>query len=92
MRGDNEKPKNKFENDEQYVLISRHFFYFGRNAIKIPAKYRDDFVKRGPGFRYPAEGADITRFLSWVEEHERGMLGEPCGKDWLARREPERCK
>jgi len=90
-RGDNIRPKDKFEAHKQYALISRHFFYFGRRAIKIPPRFRG-FKKRGPGFRSQFEDTDIMRFLRWVEEHERGMLGEPCGKDWLASREPKECK
>lgn len=90
-RGDNIRPNGKFETHEQFVLISRHFFYFGRRAIKIPARFRG-FEKRGPGFRCQFENADIARFVKWIEEHKLGMLGEPCGKDWRARREPKGCK
>jgi hypothetical protein len=32
-RGDNKRPRKVFEKREQFVLISRHFYYFGSNAI-----------------------------------------------------------
>lgn len=90
-RGDNIRPKSKFETHEQFVLISRHFFYFGERAIEIPARFRG-FEKRGRGFRCRFEDADITEFVKWIEKHKRGMLGDPCGKEWRARREPKGCK
>lgn len=90
-RGDNIRPNGKFETYEQFVLISRHFFYFGRRAIEIPARFRG-FEKRGPGFRCRFQDADITQFVKWIERHKRGMLGEPCGKEWLARKEVKACK
>lgn len=90
-RGDNIKPNGKFEEHDQFVLISGHFSYFGRRAIDIPVRFLG-FVKRGPGFRCRFENSDITRFVKWIGEQERGMRGEPCGKDWLARKEPKGCK
>lgn len=91
QRGDNIKPKGKFEKHDQFVLISRHFVYFGRTAITIPDRFRR-FEKRGPGFRSQFKDADITQFVKWIENHTHGRLGEPCGKDWLARRKPKECK
>lgn len=34
-RGDNEPPVNDFEKHNQFALVSRHFYYFGANAIDI---------------------------------------------------------
>lgn len=92
QRGDNVRPKGRFETHEQFVLISRHFFYFGRTVVEIPARF-SNFEKGGPGFLYRRfEDADIVRFVKWIEGHKQGMLGEPCGKNWLAPRKPKRCK
>jgi hypothetical protein len=79
-RGDNERPNKVFEKREQFVLVSRHFFYFGNNAIDIPAKFRRrGFEKKGPGFRCPSDSADVCRFVDWLEkERKPGKHGEPC--------------
>src|SRR5207245_1830063 len=90
-RGDNIRPNDKFETHEQFVLVSRHFFYFGRSAMEIPTGFHG-LEKRGPGFRRRFEDADIARFAKWIEKQKRGMAGEPCGKEWLARKEPKECK
>ena len=50
--GDSEQPRDVIEAREQFVLISRHFYYFGASAIDIPEKFvKLGFEKRGPGFR-----------------------------------------
>jgi hypothetical protein len=90
-RGDNIKPNGRFEARKQFALISRYFFYFGRTAIEIPARFRG-FEKRGPSFRCRFEDADIIQFVKWIEGHKRGVLGEPCGKEWLTRKETKACK
>ena len=98
QRGDNIKPNGKFETDEQFALISRHFYYFGRKAIEIPDRFRNNeklgnLEKTGRGFRSHFDTAFIKRFVKWIEGRKRrGRLGEPCGKEWLARRELKGCK
>ena len=79
-RGDNERPSKVFEKRKQFVLVSRHFYYFGNNAIDIPAKFRRrGFEKKGPGFRSPSDSADVCRFVGWLEkERKPGKHGEPC--------------
>jgi hypothetical protein len=37
-RGDNEKPRNVFE-EKEFVLISEHFYYFGAKAKDIPQEF-----------------------------------------------------
>ena len=49
----------------RYALLSRRFWYFGDNALKLP----DDLlgiVKQGPGHRSRANDAYIERFLQWL--------------------------
>jgi hypothetical protein len=77
-RGDNEWPKDAFERNKQFVLVSRHFYYFGAKAIRIPNRFKN-FEKKGPGFRNRFDQADIRVFLQWLEsKYEPGKHGEPC--------------
>jgi hypothetical protein len=41
-RMDNEPPLSDFEKSKQFALVSRHFYYFGANAIKIPKAFKLD--------------------------------------------------
>ena len=82
-QGDNEHPANRFERDKQFVLVSRHFYYFGRNAIRIPKNKFHALEKRGPGFRYDFSNAYIARFVKWLQRFERGIHGDPCWKKEL---------
>ena len=80
--GDNIRPRNSFERQDQFVLISRHFYYFGANAIDIPKKKFPHLEKRGPGFRCDFTPADISRFVRWLEERNKsGKRGEPCMRE-----------
>jgi len=93
-RGDNKRPRKAFEKREQFVLVSRHFFYFGNNAIDIPAKFRRrGFEKKGPGFRCPSDPADVCRFVDWLEkERKPGKHGKPCQKLIDKPKGSKRCK
>jgi hypothetical protein len=64
-----------------YALVSRHFFYFGKNAIDIPKKYLDyPLEKRGPGFRSKSFDEEfIEDFIGWLDATYRsGVHGPPC--------------
>jgi hypothetical protein len=77
-RGDNLPPANDFENHEQFVLISRHFYYFGAKPIRIPNRFTD-LEKRGPGFKNNFDSAYIGRFVKWLDGRFRlGKHGQPC--------------
>ena len=78
IRGDNERPMDNFEKHEQFALISRHFYYFGANAIDIPTRF--DLEKKGPGFRSNFDDAYILKFVEWLEKCELGpgRHGDPC--------------
>ncbi len=59
------------------VLVSRHFFYFGSNAVTIPARL-SEIIHGGIGHscRFPAKL--VERFLKWLHaNHEPGRHGEP---------------
>ncbi len=81
--GDNLRPKKPFEKHKQSVLISRHFYYFGRNAIRIPKNKLPRLEKSGPGFRSDFDDAYIARFLKWLRTEagfKPGIHGDPCMK------------
>jgi Nucleotide modification associated domain 2 len=77
--GDNHEPQTEFDKYERYVLISEHFYYFGRNAITIPEKRFPHFEKKGRGFRSDFDETYIARFAKWIAQGRRvGKLGDPC--------------
>ncbi len=89
-RGDNERPRNDFER-KQFALVSRHFHYFGANAIDIPGKL--DIEKKGPGFRSHFDPEDVCRFLEWLKKQSKpGKHGEPCQKVVDKPKRSKRCK
>src|ERR1700741_1483375 len=49
QRGDNKRPRSPFERQRRFVLISRHFYYFGDKAKAIPLSKRRHVEKRGVG-------------------------------------------
>jgi hypothetical protein len=91
QRGDNKSPKNSFERKKRFVLISRHFYYFGENAKAIPLSKRPHLEKTGPGFRYLSEGC-ARWFEKWIKRFKRGKHGEPCMKPTLERKRAQACK
>jgi hypothetical protein len=46
-RGDNKRPLNDFEENDQFALVSWLFYYFGARAIHIPERFKH-FEKKGP--------------------------------------------
>jgi hypothetical protein len=93
-RGDNETPRNDFEKREQFVLISRHFYYFGAGAIDIPKEAPPNLEKRGPGFRCDFAPADICRFVEWLEKQrdKPGKHGDPCQRSLAQPKASKKCK
>lgn len=82
--GDNTRPITRFEEKCQFVLVSCHFYYFGRNAIPIPKKRFPHLEKSGPGFRSDFKDAYLSRFRKWLEteiENKPGRCGDPCMKE-----------
>jgi putative DNA base modification enzyme with NMAD domain len=81
-RGDNLRPENYFQETQQFVLISGHYWYFGRKAIPIPKTKFPELEKRGPGFRSDFKESYISRFTSWLKKNykKRGRRGKPCSR------------
>ncbi len=68
----------------RFALISRHFFYFGRNAIGLNEIHRGHLdhplEKKGPGFRSDFSNEFIEDFAQWIERtYQVGEHGDPCG-------------
>jgi Nucleotide modification associated domain 2 len=77
-REDNLIPKDDFEKRYQFALISRHFYYFGANAVRIPVRF-SWLEKKGPGFRRKFDPKKVGAFVRWLEKnHELGEQGQPC--------------
>ncbi|NQE44544.1 hypothetical protein C5S31_00805 [ANME-1 cluster archaeon GoMg2] len=61
----------------EYVLISDHFYYFGRNAISIQEELKQ-IIKKGPGHKSKSiSKKDIEKFEEWIEKQPQGIQGEP---------------
>jgi hypothetical protein len=77
--GDNFEPRTDFDKHQRFVLISDHFYYFGRNAIKIPNRFRD-LEKRLRGFKSRFDADYIQSFVDWIENEigTPGKHGNPC--------------
>ena len=92
-KGDNSSPKNEFEKNKQYVLISRkHFYYFGNNAISIPLDKFPHLEKKGPGFRSKFQDDCIKRFEKWIATHKAGKHGDPCMQQTAKERRTRICE
>jgi hypothetical protein len=65
-----------------YALVSRHFFYFGKNAIPISRLSKSlqsvAWEKKGPGYKSRFAEKEIRGLISWFErKHRPGWYGEP---------------
>ncbi|WP_160315785.1 hypothetical protein [Mariprofundus ferrooxydans] len=62
------------------ALVSKHFYYFGRNAVDIPPQFRNSSLeKKGPGYRSDMTLQQIEKFISWIQKNKNtGVHGEPC--------------
>lgn len=67
----------------RFALVSKEFFYFGKNAVDSSALpvdlTTDELVKHGPGFRrdYPVQ--KVQQLAKWFAKHYKtGVHGEPC--------------
>lgn len=66
---------------QPYVLISEHFYYFGGNAVPIPAKFIDgkySIVKKGRGYLCNNPEVFCRAFLQWLQQkYEPVYHGNP---------------
>jgi hypothetical protein len=61
------------------VLISLNFFYFGRNAITIPAEFIEVIFTKGRNWAYAKPEESIISFIEWLSKtHEKNIIhGDP---------------
>ncbi len=55
----------------KYVLISSHFWYFGKRAVEIPTQFRQekfDICCTGRNHRVIYDDRLINQFISWLED------------------------
>jgi hypothetical protein len=87
---DNKLPRGEFEREQQYALISDHFYYFGGSAVIIPKRFKH-IEKKGPGFRKDFDEKGINQFLTWLEGNgPLGKRGEPCYRESMEK--SKKCK
>lgn len=75
--------EHDIDEDGRFALLSRHFYYFGRNAVdlsEIPQNYLDhEFEKKGPGHRSDFSPAFIEEFTNWLQKNfAAGVHGLSC--------------
>lgn len=77
--------KNKYHHKEdmdhdlsgKYVLVSDHFYYFGKDAIAIPKEFLA-IIKKGPGHKCNFSTDLVSDFLKWLEKnYDSGKNGYP---------------
>jgi hypothetical protein len=75
-RTDTRLPKEDI--NRRLVLISRHFYYFGSNAIWLEAPYYE-VEKTGPRYKCKFPLDFVAAFIAWIELHGKpGVKGKPC--------------
>lgn len=61
----------------EYVLISEHFYYFGKDAIDIPEEFLS-IIKKGPGHKSNFNEFLINELIEWLREnYKSGKKGNP---------------
>jgi len=69
----------------QYVFISKHFYYFGNKAFKIPIKY-SDLIWRSQGVKCSHDSECVKGFVGWLKtKYKPGVHGEPIDRERKAR-------
>ena len=62
----------------EYILFSKYFYYYGKNAIQIPKNFQF-IIKKGPSHKSNFSQSDINKFLAWLNTPDRmkGRQGDP---------------
>jgi len=77
------KDKEDMEKDLKYpyVFISKHYYYFGNKAFKIPAKYNGLIWKR-QGVKCTHDPKCVKGFVNWLKSNYKpGIHGEPIDRE-----------
>jgi hypothetical protein len=60
-----------------FVFIAEYFFYFGGEAIAIPAEYQG-LLRKGRGCKLSYDSEVVNGFLGWIKkDYHPGILGDP---------------
>jgi hypothetical protein len=74
-----------FGQSNEYALVSRRFFYFGRNALSVsdlPVALATDIAKLGPGYRRDYSPERLRALVVWfAKSYKNGLHGDPCGSE-----------
>lgn len=66
-----------------FALVSRRFFYFGRNALavsELPVDLATGIAKQGPGYRKDYSPERLPALSAWfASSYKNGLHGDPCG-------------
>jgi hypothetical protein len=72
-----------FGEGNKFALISKRYFYFGKNAVAmsaLPKHLATGLAKKGPGFRSDYLPEKLKELVKWFGKHyELGVHGDPCG-------------
>ena len=83
--------KHHFKKDTStpFVLLAKEFYYFGRDAVPVPEKYRPNIPEGKAECGCDTEGKQAQLFIDWVRNEaadgRHGLIGEPHGP------QPESC-
>ena len=62
----------------KYVLISHHFWFFGRYSIEVPCEVKPNILEGSMYYRAKTIGAKARKFLEWLfENHPKLGIYEP---------------
>lgn len=70
------------DTDHPHVYVSRHYYYFGENAVVLPDQLRG-LIRGRQGTKCSHPDALVLAFVNWLEsEHSLGVHGNPRDLDW----------
>jgi hypothetical protein len=65
-KGVHKEEQRETDMSGKYVLLSTHFWYFGRNAIAVP-DFMKNLIRFGRGHRSQSNAAWVDEFHEWVQ-------------------------
>jgi hypothetical protein len=72
-----------FGERNKFALVSKRYFYFGKNAVPfsaLPKHLAVNLAKRGPSFRSDYLPEKLRGLVRWFQKnYELGVHGDPCG-------------
>lgn len=62
-----------------FVLVSKKFYYFGKNALIIPEEYTSTICTNARNMAFAKPQETVDRFIAWLQRnYEKGILhGDP---------------